>query len=856
MFLSTLKNKFMQSAGSLFGLLLFCLALWAMFHALKGYHYQQIALQVSLIPTHRLLWSLLLTLVSYLLLTGYDYLALRYIQHPLQLTHIALASFIGNAFSHNLGFALLSGGSVRYRLYSSWGLSGFQITGIVAFCSATLWLGFFATAGTLFLLEPLTLPTRLHLPFDSLHLLGQALLVVTAMYLGASVLRRAPITLRGWEFTLPRPGLAASQLVLAILDWVVGGAVLYVLLPAGGPLTFPAFLAIYLLAQIAGVTSQVPGGLGVFEAVIFLFLSPLLPPTALLGAMLAYRAVYYFLPLGVAAILLGGLELMQRKEGMKRVARIVGEWLPLLTPQVIAFIVFVAGAILLFSGATPTIHWRLAWLRKLIPLPLLEISHLVSSIVGVGLLLVARGLQRRLDGAYHLTLALLATGIVASLLKGIDYEEAIALSITFIVLLPCRHYFYRKTSLISQRFTPSWIAAITLVLTASAWIGVFSYRYVQYSEELWWRFTFSGDAPRFLRSAVGVLSVAFIFGLARLLRAAPPEPNLPSMAELQRAEKIIEHSPNSNAHLALLGDKHLLFSDSGNSLIMYDIQDRTWVAMGDPIGPREEWMELLWRLREISNRHDGWTAFYQVVPESLPLYLDLGLTLLKLGEEARVELAKFSLEGSDHKSQRNLVNRIEKDGYHFEVLPATKVPEHLAQLRRVSDAWLEHKHTREKRFSVGHFDPDYMRRFPVAVLRKDAGIVAFANLWTSAGKEEYSIDLMRYVPDAPDGAMEYLFIKLMLHAKQENYRWFNLGMAPLSGLENRALAPLWNRLGSMVYLHGEHFYNFRGLRQYKMKFDPVWTPKYLASPGGFTLPRILTQIAALISGGLKGVVVK
>ena len=726
----------------------------------------------------------------------------------------------------------------------------------MAFCSATLWLGFFATAGTLFLLEPLTLPTRLHLPFDSLHLLGQTLLVVTTLYLGASVLRRAPITLRGWEFTLPRPGLAASQLVLAILDWVVGGAVLYVLLPAGGPLTFPAFLAIYLLAQIAGVTSQVPGGLGVFEAVIFLFLSPLLPPTALLGAMLAYRAVYYFLPLGVAAILLGGLELIQRKEGMRRVARIVGEWLPLLTPQVIAFIVFVAGAILLFSGATPTIHWRLAWLRKLIPLPLLEISHLVSSIVGVGLLLVARGLQRRLDGAYHLTLALLATGIVASLLKGIDYEEAITLSITFIVLLPCRHYFYRKTSLISQRFTPSWIAAITLVLTASAWIGVFSYRYVQYSEELWWRFTFSGDAPRFLRSAVGVLSVAFIFGLARLLRAAPPEPNLPSMAELQRAEKIIEHSPNSNAHLALLGDKHLLFSDSGNSLIMYDIQDRTWVAMGDPIGPREEWMELLWRFREISNRHDGWTAFYQVVPESLPLYLDLGLTLLKLGEEARVELAQFSLEGSDHKSQRNLVNRIEKDGYHFEVLPATKVPEHLAQLRRVSDAWLEHKHTREKRFSVGHFDPDYMRRFPVAVLRKDADIVAFANLWTSAGKEEYSIDLMRYVPDAPDGAMEYLFIKLMLHAKQENYRWFNLGMAPLSGLENRALAPLWNRLGSMVFLHGEHFYNFRGLRQYKMKFDPVWTPKYLASPGGFTLPRILTQIAALISGGLKGVVVK
>ena len=128
------------------------------------------------------------------------------------------------------------------------------------------------------------------------------------------------------------------------------------------------------------------------------------------------------------------------------------------------------------------------------------------------------------------------------------------------------------------------------------------------------------------------------------------------------------------------------------------------------------------------------------------------------------------------------------------------------------------------------------------------------SLWTIAGNEEYSIDMMRYVPNAPDGAMEYLFIKLMLQARQEGYHWFNLGMAPLSGLENRALSPLWNRLGSMVFRHGEHFYNFRGLRQYKDKFDPEWEPRYLASPGGLVLPRVIANTAALISGGLRGVV--
>jgi phosphatidylglycerol lysyltransferase len=96
----------------------------------------------------------------------------------------------------------------------------------------------------------------------------------------------------------------------------------------------------------------------------------------------------------------------------------------------------------------------------------------------------------------------------------------------------------------------------------------------------------------------------------------------------------------------------------------------------------------------------------------------------------------------------------------------------------------------------------------------------------------------------------------MLWGKQQGYRWFNLGMAPMSGFEDRALAPLWSRVGSFLFRHGEHFYNFQGLRQYKEKFDSTWEPRYLASPGGLALPRIVTNVASLISGGLKGVVTK
>jgi len=236
--------------------------------------------------------------------------------------------------------------------------------------------------------------------------------------------------------------------------------------------------------------------------------------------------------------------------------------------------------------------------------------------------------------------------------------------------------------------------------------------------------------------------------------------------------------------------------------------------------------------------------------------LDLGLTFLKLGEEARVSLNDFTLEGGARKGLRNTHNRLEKEDCVFKILPPHSVSECLSELKSLSDAWLSQKNTREKGFSLGFFNEEYLKRYPVAIIQKGQKIIAFANIWMGADKEEISIDLMRYHPEAPPGIMDYLFIKLMLHAKQEEYRYFNLGMAPLSGLEDRALAPLWSRLGAFVFRHGEHFYNLQGLRQYKNKFGPEWSPKYLACPGGLTVPRVLANIAALISRGLKGVIAK
>jgi phosphatidylglycerol lysyltransferase len=851
-----MKTRLVHIIVPMFGVVLFTLALWVLYHQLKAYHLTELLRHLKEIPARSIFLAFFLTVLSYLVLTGYDALALRYIKRPLSYSRIALASFVGYTFSNNIGFGMLAGGSVRYRLYSLWGLSVLEITKVVVFCSLTVWLGFLTLGGLVFFFEPVTIPATFHFPFVSARPLGAIFLLPVGAYILIALTRKRPFKIRDWTFPLPTYRLLTMQISVALADWTLAGSVLYALLPPASGLTFSGFLGIYLLSQVAGLVSQVPGGLGVFETVVILLLSGRLPASEILGPLLVYRGMYYILPLLTSAVLLALQEFFQRKETLRRITQVFGRWVFVIVPQVLSVTIFMGGAILLFSGATPAVNWRLAWLKDFIPLPVIEISHFLGSLAGVGLLLLARGLQRRIDAAYLLTAALLGAGILFSLLKGLDYEEAIALSIMLIALLPCRRYFYRKGSLISQMFSPGWMAAIVVVLICSAWLGFFSHKHVEYSSELWWRFELKSDAPRFLRALVGTVALMLIFIAAKLLRPKAPRAALASRDELSKAASIISSSRQTYANLAFLGDKTFLFSRSGRAFIMYGIQGRSWIAMGDPIGEEDEWPELLWQFREMCDQYDGWSVFYEVGHEKLHIYLDLGLNLLKLGEEARVPLEDFSLEGSARKGLRYTHRKLEKEGCRFEVVPPQDIPPLLSDLRSISDAWLEEKNTREKGFSLGFFDENYLKRFPAGLIRKEGKVIAFANMWLGAEREELSIDLMRYAPGAPDGAMEYLFIQLMLWGHQEGYRWFSLGMAPLSGLEDHDLAPLWHRLGDLIYRYGEHFYNLQGLRQYKEKFNPEWTPKYLASPGGLALPRILANIASLISGGLKGVIAK
>ena len=583
------RQKLLSIVGLSLGLLLFSAMLWVLHRELQQYHYHDIVSQVEAISVWRLALALLLTALNYLVLTGQDALAVRYLRYPLSYGKIALASFLGYVFSHNIGFALLSSASIRYRLYSTWGLSTGEIATIVAFTGVTFWFGVLFLGGVVFVWEPFTLPPALRLPFfHSLHPLGVIFLILVAGYLLFSAIRTTPLKIRDWEVPLPPVRLAVAQVVLSSLDWALAAGVLYVLLPTTDNLSYPLFLGIFILAQMAGVSSQIPGGLGVFETIIVLLLSPQLPAPAIVGSLVVYRGVYYLLPLGIATVLLAIHELSHKKEELSQLAGVFGRWASVLTPHFLALSTFLGGAVLIVSGTTPAIHSRLAWLSGFLPLPVIELSHFLGSVVGLALLILARGLQQRLDVAYHAALLLLTAGIIFSLLKGFDYEEALILTVMLGALLPCRSYFYRRASLLSERFTPGWIVAIAVVLMGSIWLGLFSHKHVEYANELWWQFAVSGDAPRMLRAMVGALGGALIFAAGRLLRPALPEPSAPDDTAREKALSVIARARNPEGNLALLGDKALLFNERGDAFIMYGVEGRSWIALGDPVGPRQE----------------------------------------------------------------------------------------------------------------------------------------------------------------------------------------------------------------------------------------------------------------------------
>ena len=846
-----LRGRLSGYVGPVAAVLVTVASLWLFHQMTAGLRLQDIKTAIGAMQWSGILLALVATAASYCALATYDILACHIVAPgKVPWRDAALSGMSGYAFSNFLGFHLFTGGAVRFRTYSRSGLDAAEIGQVVLLSWMGLWLAFTTLVGLALVVDPEGVPLLRLLHASADRIVG---LAVVAALVGLFVFagpegREARVF--SWRIPLPRRSMLLLQLLVGVLDLLASASVLYVLLPADAQPGTVLFLTVYMSAVILGSISHVPGGIGVFEATLIAGLG-MQGRADILASLLAYRLIYYFLPFLIAVVALAAAE-----AGIVRgklAARFVGpsRAIKALVPLVAATVVFISGFVLLLSGATPGVPDRLQTLKGWLPLSVVESSHFLGSLVGLALLVVAHGLHRRLFSAWAVAVAMLFAGAFLSMVKGLDWEEALTLSFAAVFLLLSREAFYRRAPQRISRLSWEWLGLVALTLVATIWLGFFSYSHVEYSNELFWQFAWNGEAPRFLRATVGLVAATLALGVAVAIHRPPAKTKRRAETEPGAIAAVVATSPDTQANVAFLGDKEFLWSPDGTAFLMYGRAGGSLVSMGDPVGDPEQVEDLVWQFRDMADREAARAVFYAVRPDNLPLYLDMGYALLKLGEVARVDLSNFTLEGPKNQELRYAARRAAKEKLVFEVVPRSDVPAIMKELQHVSDAWLQEKGGSEKGFSLGRFDPAYLSHFDCAVMRdNDNRIVAFANIWRSGGMNEMSVDLMRYLPGVSKVLMDALFVRLLLYAKEQGYRWFNLGAAPLSGLSDHALASRWNRMATFVFRHGDDFYHFEGLRAFKEKFSPVWTPQYLACPGGLNIPQVLLDVNALISGGI------
>ena len=443
-----------RSAPPLLALLVCALLLVGLQRLTLSLDYHAVVKHLFRLPGIALIEALAATALSYLALIGRDAVALRYLGARVTRPTLWLGAITGSALGNAAGFGVLTGGAVRYRILGAAGVRAEQVARLSVLTAATFALGLVTLAGLGATAAAPMVGEALGIPSHAVLAGGLAALALSAAIVGWTATGAHVLRFRRFSFEQPGFDFVIAQLGLVAIDVIGAGLVLWVLLPAAH-VGFTAFIALYTAALLLGVIAHTPGGIGVFEAAMLYALGGSVPASAAVAALLAYRAIYFGLPLLLSAGLLGAFETRAAARWLQR-SRLPAAGMERLAPTFLGVITFVIGMVLVLSGATPAFNHRLALLHDVLPLWVLEGSNLLGSVLGVWLLFVARGLLQRLDAAWWLALSVATASLLLSLAKGLAFVEAGMLGFLIMLLLLTRPRFRRPASLFQKPLTLGW----------------------------------------------------------------------------------------------------------------------------------------------------------------------------------------------------------------------------------------------------------------------------------------------------------------------------------------------------------------------------------------------------------------
>lgn len=647
-------------------------------------------------------------------------------------------------------------------------------------------------------------------------------------------------------------------LAVALAAHLVDIASLFALFLAfNQPIGLGPLVAGFAMGILFWVVSITPQGIGVVEGVMVLVYTSLgIPAATATVVVLAFRGLTFWLPFMLGFLLLRRMRTFGAQE--QTLARL---W----QVHAVALLTAAMGVINVLSALTPAFYSRMSLLDRYLPLEVRRGGRLTSVLAGFALLLLAGSLWRRKRTAWLLTMGILIISAFSHLIKGLDYEEALLAAGLALWLAALHAHFHARSD------PPSILQGLRALLGALLFtlmyglIGFYLldhhyrldfgfYAALRQTVIMFTQFYDPGLQPitrfgRYFAGSIYIVGVA-TFGYALFMLVRPVLLRQPATPEERsRAMQIVEqYGRSSLAHMALFNDKSYHFSPGG-SVIAFVVKGGIALALGDPVGPPEDAVRAIGGFKSLCSSNDWRPALYQTQPDYLEIYRSNGLQVLCIGHEAIVDLADFSLEGGANKKMRTAVNRLTREGYRAQIYLSPQSAITLELLRDVSDEWLTAMHGTEKRFSVGWFDDDYLRNSIImAVHAPDETVSAFANIVPQSHCQEVSLDLMRHRKAAIGGTMDFLIIKMIEWAKEAGYATFNLGLSAFSRIGERPQDPAVERAMHYIYEHINQFYDFKGLHEFKEKFHPRWSPRYLVFPGAANLPGVVLAIVRADSG--------
>ncbi|GEL37909.1 lysyl-tRNA synthetase [Lacticaseibacillus paracasei subsp. tolerans DSM 20258] len=652
---------------------------------------------------------------------------------------------------------------------------------------------------------------------------------------------------RDSEFFADMPLKRQLRLTLgSFLEW--GGCAAFFLLIGyflEAPIPLSSVLPLFMVANVIGVISMVPGGLGSFDVLMMVELGQLgLDSSAAVVWLLFYRLFYYVIPFLI------GAGLFAQDAGKRLNAYLEGLPVQLIRKAAFGFLVvflYFSGIMLLLRGVAPDLAFQNTLYQRLYPYTFLFLDRVTNVIVAFLILGFGRGIASRVKRAYWPTVIVLIVAMVASLREDNHLRFIVFLILVVIALILTRRELTRDRLALSwgNKLIDGAVFGLTFIFYAFA---VFYNAPAIHHRHVPDVFLFPSERM-FFTTLIGVMLAALTVYLIFRYLSAPTKSLADPYDEARLKAVVAKFGGNEVSHLGLMRDKSLHFYQvDGEDRVFFLFKKKAdkLIVMGEPVGDETQIPAAIADFMKQADDQDMSLVFYEI-NESLTMKLhEFGFDFMKFGEEGYVDVTTFTLAGTKRKGERALMHKFEREGYSVELLKPPFDDALLDDLQTVSDSWLDGRS--EKGFSLGFFDRHYLNQAPIAVVQApDGKIVAFATDMPTGNNEVTSIDLMRSSADAPSGIMDEVFIHLFELAKDRGFKYFNMGMAPLANVGTSSYSFIEEKIAHLVYEYGYRFYGFQGLRSYKNKYVTEWVPKYVAYRKRTSLLFTLLQIMMVVN---------